>query len=299
MASLKSHLFVLILKLLDRKGGLKDGPTIRETIKKRRASVDYRPGEKIHKRLDIEEMDIGGFPTYVVSPKGKTPDHHVFYLHGGAYVFEIIPPHWSFIADFAHKANATVMVPIYPLAPEHDVLAALDHTEAAWKAFEARVGDKSIHLMGDSAGGGLGLALTQKLMAIGARLPENLFMISPWLDVALDRPEIELIDPADPWLSIGGLQEAGRMYANGLPIDDPRVSPIHGPVDGLPPCHIFIGTRDILMPDCKRFADRLAEAGQMMSYHQEPGMFHCWPLVNMPEAHRARASIIRLMKGRP
>lgn len=299
MVSLKSRLFVLVLKLLGKKNDMKDAASLHATIKKRRASSDYRPSAKIRARLDIEEMEIGGFPAYVISPKGKTTKNTIFYLHGGAYVYEIIPPHWTFIADFAHQANATIMVPIYPLAPEHTVEETLAFTEAAYTAFEARVGAGPIHLMGDSAGGGLGLALAQKRLAEGARLPANLFLISPWLDVALAGDDTALCDAHDPWLAVGGLQEAGRLYADGLPVDDPRVSPLHGPVEGLPPCHIFIGTRDLLMPDCKRFMDKLTNAGQVMSYHQEPGMFHCWPLVNMPEAQRARAAIIRLMNGQP
>lgn len=298
MVSLKSRLFVLILKLLDKKGGLKDAPSIHQTIKKRRSTQDIRPQPKHHKLLDIEEMDIGGFPTYVVTPKGKTPDKCIYYLHGGAYVFEIIPPQWSFVADMATRANATVMVPIYPLAPEQDVNAALAYAETSYRAFARRAGDQPIHLIGDSAGGGLGVALMQKLLADGdVTLPENLILISPWLDVALDTPEAELIDADDPWLAIGGLQEAGRLYANGLGIADPRVSPLFGPVEGLPPCHIFIGNRDILLPDAKRFADKLNAAGQAMSYHQYPGMFHCWPFITSREGMEARASMLEIIKG--
>lgn len=295
MTSIKSRLFILLLKLLNRKGDLADAESLKQAILKRRLKTDYRPGEKVRARLDVEERDIGGFPAYIVKPEGQDPKHHIYYLHGGAYVFEIIPPHWTFVADFAEQTGAAIMVPIYPLAPEHDAETALAFADAAYQAFEDYAGDAPIHIMGDSAGGGMATALAQQYVAAGKELPESLILVSPWFDVALENKEVMAINGDDPWLAPGGLKEAGRLYANGLGVDDPRVSPIHGPVEGLPPTHIFIGTRDILLPDCKLFADKLAKAGTRMSYTQAEGMFHCWPLLRTKEGLAARADMAALV----
>ncbi len=297
MTSIKSRLLILLLKLLNRKGDLKDAESLKQAILKRREKTDYRPDQKICARLDIEEKNVDGFPVYIVKPKGLEPKHHIFYLHGGAYVFEIIPPHWTFVADFAEQTGAAIMVPIYPLAPEHDAERALGFADAAYRMFQEYADGASIHMMGDSAGGGMATALAQRYVAEEHTLPESLILVSPWFDVALDNPEIDRINDVDPWLAPGGLKEAGRLYANGLSLDDPRVSPMHGQTEGLPPTHIFIGTRDLLLPDCKRFADKLTEAGTRMSYTQAEGMFHCWPLLRTREGLAARADMAAVVTG--
>lgn len=295
MTSIKSRLFIFLLKMLNRKADLRDAESLKQAILKRRQNTDYRPNEKVRARLDIEEKTVDGFPVYIVKPRGAEPKHHVFYLHGGAYVFEIIPPHWTFVADFAEQTGAAIMVPIYPLAPEYDAERALGHADAAYRVFQEYAGEKPIHMMGDSAGGGMATALAQCYVAEGHALPESLILVSPWFDVSLDNPEIDRINDVDPWLAPGGLKEAGRLYANGLSLDDPRVSPLYGNAEGLPPTHIFIGTRDILLPDCKRFADKLTLAGTRMSYTQSEGMFHCWPLLRTKEGLAARADMAAIV----
>lgn len=292
MASLKASLFILLLKLLKRKASLTDAESITATIAKRRQTQTHEPNEKVRGRLDVDLRNVGGFPVYIVKTKGaEAPKNHVFYLHGGAYVFELIPPHWTFVADMAAMLDACIMMPIYPLAPEHTAPEVLTMTAEAYSMFEDYVGGAAISVMGDSAGAGIGVALARKLFEAGKKLPRELVLITPFLDVILDDPAIAAIDRADPWLAPGGLREAGRLYAGDLPLDHPIVSPLRGSVEGLPPTHIFAGTRDILMPDAKAFADKINAAGGFASYSQYEGMFHCWPLIDARESMAARAEI--------
>ncbi|NVJ97127.1 MAG: alpha/beta hydrolase [Alphaproteobacteria bacterium] len=300
MASLKSHFWACVLLITGRKRAIKDGPSIRATIPERRKTIHHAPPEGVLDVCDVREETLDGQPVYYATPKGvdEGANGYVYYLHGGAYVFEIIPQHWALVGELAVRTGRTFVVPIYPLAPEHDVNAALPFAEASYRALEARAGDKPIHMFGDSAGAAMCLSLCQTLIARGESVAaRSLVLVSPWMDVALENPVAREIDPRDPWLAVDGLQEAGRMYANGMDMKDPRVSPLYGAVEGLPPVHIFMGTRDVLMPDVKAFADKLSAVGAAMSYRQYDGMFHCWIFLKSPEADAANSEIVDLLRA--
>jgi acetyl esterase/lipase len=93
--------------------------------------------------------------------------------------------------------------------------------------------------------------------------------------------------PASTYFGAKGLAEAGRRYAGPLEVRDPRVSPIFGAFDGLAPMVVFIGTRDVLLPDARRLRKAATAAGVRMDYWEYPGMIHNWPMRRLPEAHRA------------
>lgn len=297
MVSLKARFFIFMLKLAKKKQALMSAENLMAAIKVRRAEQDHRPAEKTRARLDIEERNIGGYPTFIIKPKGlEAPKDYVFYLHGGAYTFEIIQPHWVFLADMAEMLQACIMVPIYPLAPEHNADEALEYVHKAHREFEEDFAGKTpIHMMGDSAGAGMLVAMTQQMVKVGWTPAKSLILISPFVDCVLADPEVPALDKIDPWLSRDGLREAGRLYAGALDVRDPRVSPLYGSVDGLPPVHVFIGTRDILLPSVKAFSDKISAAKGRITYHQYEGMFHVWPLVGAPESHAARREIKQII----
>lgn len=298
MVSFKSHFWVMMLHLMGRKKAIRDAESIRATILKRREEISHHPHEGVFEHCDVREAEIGGFPVYYVTPKGgnEGAGGYVYYLHGGAYVFEIIPQHWSLVADMVVRTGRTFVVPIYPLAPEHDVNKALPFALYAYKTLEAQAGDARLDMLGDSAGAAMAVAVCQQLLTAGETIKaQSQILISPWMDVGLENPDARVIDRRDPWLAVDGLKEAGHMYANGLALDDPRVSPLYGKAEGLPATHILMGTRDILMPDAKLFADKLSQAGVPMSYRQYEGMFHCWPFLMCREAEQARQEIVELL----
>lgn len=302
MVSLKARLYVLVLKLVKRKQAMASAESLHATIKQRRQTSDYRPNPKVRRQLDIEKHDIGGFPAYVVKPKvqnpdNQTPDHYIFHLHGGAYTFELVQPHWHFVADMAQRLNAAIMMPVYPLAPEHDVLAALEYVHKAYAAFEDYAGGAPIQMMGDSAGAGMALAAVQQMVERDIKRPANMIMISPFVDVVLDNPAIPAIDEIDPWLAAPGLREAGRLYARDLEVTDPRVSPLRGSMKDLPPVHIFMGTRDILQPDAVALADKIKREGGTVSYREYAHMFHCWVIGTARESLQARDEIATIIRG--
>lgn len=295
MPSLKSHLVAFVLRH-SRKRAFSSAAELHAWIARARRRQDHRPPARLARRLDIAETTVGGFPFYEVKPVTGAGDRHVLYLHGGAYCFEMTRFHWSLVAEMAERLGARVSVPIYPLAPEHDVHAIIANGMAAYRHAVEAAGSGRLVLMGDSAGGNMAVVLTMTAAIEGLPLPSRLALISPGLDMTLQNPEVYEVERRDPWLGIAGGLEAIRLYAAGLERTDWRISPINGDLAVLPKTLILAGTRDILTPDTVRFADRAAEAGAEVELVVEPGMFHAWPLIGIPEARRARDRIVAFVE---
>lgn len=133
-------------------------------------------------RTKIESKELFGFQT-VVFNEIEDSERLVIYLHGGIYVNEIKLPHISFCDKLAKKVNATVFAPIYPLAPNHTYEETYEIVENLYRhLLEMK---KPIIIMGDSAGGGLSAAFSEYLIVNDLPQPENLILISPWLDVSM------------------------------------------------------------------------------------------------------------------
>ena len=140
--------------------------------------------------------------------------------------------------------------------------------------------------MGDSAGGGMTVAIALQLRDRGLAAPSRTVLISRWLDGSLTAPDIPALAAKDHFLAPAGLVAAGELYRGEFPAEDPRVSPINGDFSGLEPITLFSGTHDILHSDAKRFVPLAGEAGVSIDYHEAPGTLHVYPLFPIPEAKR-------------
>ena len=258
--------------------------------------VRYAPPKGLERQATVSLRQVRGWPVYDLSPRTAAPARHVLYLHGGAYVNEIVIWHWLLLAHLVKRAPVRCVVPIYPLGaaagPARTVATATDLAAD----LIAEVGADWVVLMGDSAGGGMALAAAQGLRDRGLTAGRVL-LISPWLDLAVDGPEQRAIEPRDAMLAIPGMLEAARAYAGELPFDDPRVSPIHGDLRGLPPIATFTGTEDLLNPDSHRLHEACTRAGVPCELVEAPGMPHDWPLLPTPEGRAARKRIVELLVG--
>jgi monoterpene epsilon-lactone hydrolase len=148
---------------------------------------------------------------------------------------------------------------------------------------------EDVVLAGDSAGGGLALAVAETVRDHGGPQPSRLLLISPWVDLTTSTPETLEVTVGDPWLFIGKMRAYAEWWA-GSPDDTgrPEVSPALGDLAGLPPALMFFGTRDSLWPGGKLLAERAAEAGWPLTYVEEPGLIHVYPVLPfLPEARRA------------
>jgi acetyl esterase/lipase len=248
------------------------------------------PTRAARRRTAVRTRSVVGFDVHAVTRPDPRPDLPVVvYLHGGAYVNELAPQHWSLVARLASELDVEVWVPVYGLAPEHTATEAHALVGALLDALYD--GGRPCWLAGDSAGGGLALAAAQLAVGRGRSTVRGMTLIAPWLDLAMRNPEVDALEPHDPWLARAALRPIADAWAGELSLDDPRVSPLRGEVAGLPPVDLWIGTRDITLPDCRLLRDRLSGTVEL-GYHELPGGIHVVPLLPVPEGEAARQRIV-------
>ncbi|MBO4898045.1 MAG: alpha/beta hydrolase [Clostridia bacterium] len=219
----------------------------------------------------------------------------VFYLHGGAYFMDFNRAHWKLINILIEKADAQVIAPSYRLLPFATWEEAFDLILPLYKEYCAAHPDEKIILMGDSAGGGLSLAVTEELKAEGIRMPDELVLLSPWVDISMENEEIKVYEPKDPFLTPGSLVTCGERWKGALDVHDPHVSPIYGDLKGIKNVTVFAGTDGILYPDITKFFNMLDEDPSNELIVAE-GMNHVYPLFPIPEAKPAVDKIITVIK---
>jgi epsilon-lactone hydrolase len=252
------------------------------------------------KRWDATVVDIG-FPCHVLTPRGRPVRRTLYYVHGGGYMAPIDAFHVRYAARLAEAIGARVVIPDYPLAPEHtwaDSHDALVADAAHWAGEEG-----GIVLAGDSAGGGLALAIALSMRERGATAATHLVMHAPWVDLTTSTPETRAVDAVDPWLFIGKLEAYARWWA-GSPHDlaRPEVSPALADLAdlaGLPRALVLYGTRDLLHPGCRLLVRRAGEAGWDLTAVEEPDLIHVYGLLPAtPESARAFRQVVGFVQGR-
>lgn len=201
----------------------------------------------------FEIATVGGVPA-TRTIFGKNSHGAVLYLHGGGYIIGSSSTHRGIAGHLAKTSGCTIVTPDYRLAPEFPFPAALDDAEACWNGLlEEGFKPGQIAVAGDSAGGGLAVALAMRLRDKGQPLPASLTAFSPWTDLTqkqLYAPECE------PVLQASWTSKAAHLYAGQESLTNPLISPVFGDLNGLPPLLIQVGSQEILLND----AERLAEA---------------------------------------
>jgi epsilon-lactone hydrolase len=248
------------------------------------------PPRRLRQRHVVTCRQIHGFDCWTVRPHAAAT-RAVMYVHGGAYIAEITRQHWELIGRLA-DAGVHVEVPLYGLAPQRTYRDAYPFLTEAYRQLITGFDAAQVGIAGDSAGGGLSLGFAQTLGACGLPAPARLVLIAPWLDLTLGSADIPAAAARDPWLTPAGLIEAGTAWAGGDDPAQPRLSPVNGPLAGLPPTDIYIGGRDVFLPDVRRLSQRARTAGWPLTLIEEPGAVHVYPLVPAPEGRHARDRIV-------
>lgn len=262
------------------------GGILQEGIAKSRAAPAQLPTSKMKARLAVSCETFEGRDVWRIAPKDREPAGHLLYFHGGGYVYPAVSIHWDFYAHLAEKHGLAVTAPLYPIAPEASAAEATDWAIRLYQDFTARHSDRFV-LGGDSAGGGLASVVAQAARDRSLRQADALLLVCPWLDASANNPDQEAIERRDSILTLGGVREAAFLYAADLPVSDPRVSPINGSWEALPPILAFGGGDDILVVDARALKARLPT----VDYLEEAGLMHDWPLFTLPESRRAQARI--------
>lgn len=209
----------------------------------------------------------------------------VFYLHGGGYFNDFSPFHWRFLKRIIRDTGSAVIAPAYRLVPYGTVSDAFSLMVPLYREYSDLHPDHKIIVMGDSAGGGLSLALAQEFHLLGVRLPDELILLSPWTDVTMSNPKIPAYQKRDPWIT-ASFRVPGCCWAGDGDPRSRRVSPLFGEVSFLKHVTLFTGTREILYPDQLLLFEHLkAEPSNEMITAE--GMVHVYPLIPIPEAEDA------------
>lgn len=293
MASVRSRLAKRLVQAIGLKERLRriadvdeDPELLARELRRTRRADRRTPTLAVRLRHSVEELDIFGFPMYVVTAKTGPADRVVFYLHGGGYMFGPFGTDWTAMGRLATSSDSDFALLCYPRAPEHTAEQTLPVAVAAVHLLVGRYGVDRVVPMGTSAGGGLALALLGALRDEGHPMPPCAILLSPGVDMTLEQDVGPLAD-ADVLLTVEHVRSAGKLFGGELGADHPIVSPALGELSGLPPLHVFVGTDELLLPSIESFAARAREAGTEVHLVVGDGEQHTWPLAPTPEGRAA------------
>jgi phosphinothricin tripeptide acetyl hydrolase len=245
---------------------------------------------KLPKGIKVVKELAGGVPAEWLIPAGISNGRVVLYLHGGSYMSGSPNSHRSLVANIAIASKARALVLDYRLAPEHPHPAAVDDAVAAYKwLINGHVDPQHLAIAGDSAGGGLSIALLLSLRDSNIPLPAACVCLSPWTDLAFTGESWKSKAKAD--LIIYDYKELAfaKMYMGGLDPKTPLVSPVYADLKGLPHLLVQVGTDEVLLSDSTRLVERAKQAGVDAVIDEWERMQHVWQFAAsfIPEGRRA------------
>ena len=229
--------------------------------------------------IKVKRDNFSGIPGAIFTPrKNVNTKSIIFYLHGGGYCFgSSLTTHKVGLTKLAKQTRSVCYSVDYRLAPEHQYPAALDDALTAWKHIVSQNRNCNIILAGDSAGGGLGLALMMYLRDNNEQLPDGLVLFSPWTDLTCSGETYETKAKYDPMFSTNMPKDSANIYVpEDVKKTDPYVSPLYGNFTNLPRTLVLVGDNEILLDDSRLFAQKAEESGVDIEIDIWPSMFHDW-----------------------
>jgi epsilon-lactone hydrolase len=223
--------------------------------------------------FEVERVDVDGVPGELITPPGELEPGTLVALHGGGYVLCSAATHRRRFAQMGLAARCRVLNVDYRLAPEHPFPAAVDDGLAAlWWALDRG----PVVLVGDSAGGGLALAVALAHRDCGGSRPSGVVAISPWADLTLAGESHRSRRDRDPVAHIDDLPTHASMYLGPTAPTHPLASPVFADYDRMPPLLIQVGSEETLVDDARAVAERAAAAHVPVRLEEWSGMFHSW-----------------------
>ena len=251
--------------------------------------------------LEAERIHMENFEMEKLTWKDSTSRWVVLHLHGGGYV-GAMRKHYKQMAGLYSEVGggATVITVDYRVAPEHTFPAALEDALTAYEwILDQGYSNDQIILAGDSAGGGLAMALVHALKASWRKLPAGIVAMSPWTDVTCSGNSYNDNFEIDP---VFGNERSELVFENPYVGDadprDPRISPLFGDFYGFPPMLIQVGTDEMLLSDSISVAEKAKSAGVKVRLSVYNGMFHVFQMAGtiMDESKQAWAEVKRFFE---
>lgn len=291
-----SFLFELVIELLRR-----DWAEIESwPVDRVRRELASKPLPKTAtKQVTAKERTFRGIRALELTPKSLRTEVTILYLHGGSYLFGSPETHIDVAARHAIAAGAKVVLPDYRLAPEHPYPAALEDAITCWDALveDDRLAPSNIAVAGESAGGNLALVLAIALRDRASALPRAVAVASPWLDLSASSPSTRAM--MDDYGRREMLLDHARAFAGGIPLADPRISPLFAKLEGLPPLYVVAGGAERLHDEATDFVRRARDAGVDANLDVLPEMPHAvqlfaeWSPEGQSAIERAAAFLVR------
>lgn len=263
-------------------------------------------------------LTMGNPPAVTLLPRGVTrstfqegalkgdwlrvdkPGQVILYFHGGGYVCGTPKTYHNLCSRLAKALQADVLMPAYRLAPEHPFPAAVDDALEAYD-FLLRQGWRGdqISVAGDSAGGGLTLALLLALRDRQRPMPKCAVVYSPYADVTMASPSRRYNDEKDDMLSYRMLEVGMDVYVQNGDYENPYASPVYGDYTGLPPLFITVCEQEIFRDDAYRVAEAARAAGVPVSLLARHDLLHVWPIFVpfLPEAREDLEKVVRFVSA--
>jgi monoterpene epsilon-lactone hydrolase len=247
-------------------------------------------GDAIQERANFENMlsarpladdvittpgEVGGVPVLTIEAGGGSHDAVVLWFHGGWYVIGSPRTSAGLSSDLGRRIDAKVISVDYRLAPEHPYPAALHDARAAYRGLlDSGVDPHSIAIVGESAGGGLAVALLASLAEAGLAQPAATVLLSPWTDLTLSGETMTSMIGIDPVFTREKVSVRAEDYVGSADPADPSISPIFADLRGVSPVLIQTGSHEILLDDSMRLARRAAIDDVAITLDVTPGVPH-------------------------
>lgn len=229
--------------------------------------------------LNPEPATFGTIPCEWTGDAAQAGKGVVLHLHGGGYSIGSAATYRGLAQRLAEVTGCRVLCPDYRLAPEHPFPAGLQDCLAVYRALlDEGYPPGRIALSGDSAGGGMCLALLGEVKAAGLPYPAFSYLMSPWTDMTLSGDSLRSNAGSDPIVSLASATASvARVLGGTTDPTDPRVSPLFAKMEGYPPMLIQAGEKETLLDDSLRLADRARAAGADVEIDVVPEMIHIFP----------------------
>lgn len=267
----------------------------------RRARFWFRMPRDVNRRWTDLVSRAGAVRALCVEAPGADQTAMLIYFHGGGYVFGSPRTHAGLVGRLTQLTGLPACLPNYRLAPEHPYPAAVEDARSAYEAvLELGVAPERIVLSGDSAGGGLSLALLADLIDRGRPLPCGLFAFSPLTDLTFSGASFRTNARREVLLPAARGMELAEMYLQGADPTAWLASPLFAQFEGAPPICLFAGDTEILLDDTTRLIDRLREQGVEATAHIGRDLPHVWPFFwrYLPEGEASLRDVARWITTR-
>lgn len=289
---MKSKQCAAIEALLRKAKPLRTHNDLQQALERKRKqnSKRYKLPKTVQLIVRPSKLTIAKTTCYKLG-KGSTC---VLYFHGGSYVDPPLIFHWRFLQQLVREIDVTVYLPLYGRAPQHKCSRTVLHMVRVYRALAEKWGAENIVVMGDSAGGGLALAMCEYLANKNRPQPRRVILLSPWVDVDMTG-EYSSQTETDVALNLEELKCFGKAYRRQLPVGHYLASPLFGLTDKLAETDVFVGGSELFLHDCEKLKEIADGKGVKLNLHVYDEMQHVFLMYPIPEAKEARKKVEELI----